>query len=185
MYKIVSKNHFINILIGVAFIAFFLITFFTGALEAWVPVVIGALVIIFSVLRFFRDYRYYSNDRALFILVVEIIVVLVLAGLMIFEELALATGLGLVFYLRGFVYMLIMQLLKKTAPFQKFIVSIAALTFGAYILFAGIPFLDRLELILLIVGLLLAGFYIFIGINQMTHQDHPKKSQKNQQQKKQ
>ncbi len=173
MKKMIAKNHIVNITIGIIFVAFFLTTFFMGILEDWVTYIVAALIIVFSTLRFIKDYKFYHDNRALAILTIEFILALALAGVLMLDlglEVTLTVALGALLYMRGFVYLIILQLLKKSDNFVKFLIYIAIMTLGAYILFAGMPFLTHLDVVILIIGLAIGIFYVFIGINQLTHQ---------------
>lgn len=171
MKKLVSKNYVLNIFIGLVFIAFFIAGYFLDMLDVWVNYIAAVLIFIGSALRFVKDYKYYTNDRVLLVLVVEFIIASVLAVLLALGEfnVHLSIALGAVLYLRGFAYFLIMQLLNQKQGFGKFIWFMVLLTLGAYIWFGGLPFLSELALIALIIGLLIGAFYVFVGINQATH----------------
>ncbi len=171
MKNLVSKHYVLNIIIGLIFIAFFIAGYFMDMLDEWVNYIAAILIFIASAMRFVKDYKSYTNDRVLLILVLEFIIASVLAVLLALGEfnVRLGVALGAVLYMRGFVYFLIMQLLDQKHGFGKFIWFMVLLTLGAYIWFGGMPFLNELALIALIIGLLIGAFYIFVGINQATH----------------
>ncbi len=171
MKKFISKNSYINLAVGLIFIAAFLVIFFTTDwLENLVGIFIGALVIIFSTLRYFKDYGNKRSDKAILILTGEYAVALVLSVLLIFEIAGVGVSLvlGLVFYLRGLAYLLIMQLLNKREAFHDFVLYLAILTLGAYILFSGLPLsTEELSYGLLAIGLAIGLFYAAAGVTQL------------------
>ncbi len=177
MKKLVSKNHLVNIMIGVVFVAFFIVAYFLDYLNDWVNYVAAILILVGSAFRFVKDYKYYTNDRVLLFLVLEFIIAATLAVLLALGELGiqLSIAVGVVLYMRGFVYLLIMQLLSIKQSFPKFLWFMFLLTVGAYVWFGGIPYESELALIALIIGLIIGAFYIFVGINQMTHKTQKSK----------
>ena len=183
MKKFISKNPVINFVIGGIFIAGFLLTFFlTDWLEDFVRIFVAALIIIFSTLRYFKDYKTKTNNNVLLILTGEFAIALLLSALLIFETVGISLALGLTLYLRGFIYFLIMQLLGKKARFEKFLLYIAILTLGAYVLFSGLPLSqEELSYILLALGLIIGIFYVIAGISivQSKKPEKPKQTKSN------
>ncbi len=179
MKKMISKNHVINLVVGIVFIAFFLVSFFMEMLDDWVTYIAAGLIMVYSVLRFVKDYKHYHDNRVLFILTVEFVIAIGLAVFLLLDfgtDMTLTVALGLLLYLRGVVLLLILHLLNKHTDLPKFVTYIVVLTIGAYILFAGMPFLNHLDVVFLVIGLAIGLFYVFIGINQATHKDKPAKT---------
>ncbi len=149
MKKFVLKHPVLNIILGVALIAFAVLGMFVfDWFSDTVNVVVGALIILYTVFRFNRTRAGYKNSNALMIIAVEAVVAITLAVLLIFNELSMSLVLGLVLYLRGFVYLLILQLLKLRRSFEAFLIYMVVLTLGAYIWFGGPNFGDLFEWIL-------------------------------------
>ncbi len=172
MKKMISKNHVVNLIVGIVFIAFFLVSFFMNMLEDWVTYIAAGLIMIYSVLRFVKDYKHYHDNRVLFILTIEFVVAIGLAVFLLLDfgtDITLTVALGLLLYMRGLAFLLILHILNNQTDLAKFVIYILVLTIGAYILFAGMPFLNHLDVVFLVIGLAIGLFYIFIGINQATH----------------
>ena len=97
------------------------------------------------------------------ILTVEVVVVITLAVLLIIEQLGLAFVIGLSLYIRGITYLLILQLLKLRSSFQVFVIYLAVMTLGTYILFASPRFGDLFEWALFILIVAYGVFLIAVG----------------------
>lgn len=173
MKKFISKNPIINMIIGIIFIAFFLSAyFFTDWLLDSVTMIIAALIVIFSLTRYYRDYNNRSG-KALLILTGEFAIALMLAALLIFETIGESVAVGLVLYLRGLIFLLISQLLKQRMAFEKFITAIAILTLGAYVLFSGLPLTgQQMAIVVMVFGVVIGAFYLITGIHQKTKNTH-------------
>ncbi len=169
MKKFLTGNAVLNLIIGLGFIVGFLVVFFlTDWLEQFVDIVIATLIVVFSSLRYFKDYKNKKSENILLILTGEYAIALLLAALLIFETLSVDVALGLVLALRGFTYMLIMQLLNKRSSFEDFLIYMGILILGTYVLFSGFP-LNSYErsIVLLAVGLVIGVFYATAGIQQL------------------
>ncbi len=171
MKKFITKNPILNIIIGLAFIAFFLLTYFlTDWLQDSITMIIAALIVIFSTTRYIKDYKA-RKQQTLLILTGEFAINLALAALLIFEAVSASVAVGFVIYLRGFVFLLLSQLNKTTLRFEMFITYIALLTLGAYILFSGFPLTtEQLAIVLLAIGVAIGAVYLIVGIAQKKNQ---------------
>ncbi len=167
MKKLHFKHPLLNIILGALLAAFAIVAMFiTDWLAEFTIYVIGALVVILSLVRFNKDYRSYKNSQARMILAVELILALLAGGLILFREADAGHFVGFVLYLRGFVYFLILQLLRSRGTFEKFLLYMAILTLGAYVLFTGNIFLEEIHIGIFILLIAYAVFLIYIGIDQ-------------------
>ena len=168
MKKFIFKNPIINIVLGVVLITVailgqFVFNWFSDA----VNIVVGMLLVLYTIFRFDRTRRGYKNSNALMILTVEAIVVITLAVLLMFDQLGLSLVLGFVLYLRGFVYLLILQLLKLRHRFEIFLIYMAVLTLGAYIWFGGPNFGELFTWILFAVIAAYGVLLLILGIDKV------------------
>lgn len=158
------KNKTLNIIAGAILVAFAIAAmFFLGILSDFVNIVVAAIIILYSVTRYLKDKNHYKNSNALMILTVEVVVVITLAVLLIIEQLGLAFVIGLSLYIRGITYLLILQLLKLRSSFQVFVIYLAVMTLGTYILFASPRFGDLFEWALFILIVAYGVFLIAVG----------------------
>ncbi|MFH5880933.1 MAG: hypothetical protein ACNA7U_08030 [Candidatus Izemoplasmataceae bacterium] len=165
------KNNVFNIIAGILLVAFAIAAmFFLGILSDFVNIVVAAIIILYSVTRYLKDKTLYKNNNALMILTVEVIVVITLSVLLILEQLGLAFVIGLTLYIRGLTYLLILQLLSLKSTFQVFVIYLAVMTLGTYILFANPRFGELFEWVLFIFMLAYGVFLIALGSNKKIKQ---------------
>ena len=168
MKKYLFKLPILNIIVGtllvvVAILGMFVFDWFGEAANIFV----GALIIIYTVMRFYKERHNYKNSNALMILTVEAIIAITLSVLLIFNQLDLTFTLGLALYMRGFVYLLILQLLKLRSEFKMFIIYLLLLTFGAYLLFGGPNLQDLIEWIIFVVFIAYGIVMIVFGVDKL------------------
>ena len=170
MKSVITKNPILNLVLGIILIALALTAmFFTTWLEDAIVYIIAGLIIIVSIYRFYLDFKRTTDKNATIILVVELLGALAIGiYLMVEAKSANATTMvGFVLYLRGFTYLLTLQLLKISGSFKKFLIIIALMTLGAYMLFSGVQGETYLQYgvygIVTLYGLLL----VFSGVNQL------------------
>ncbi len=142
MTKLVFKEPLVNLIVGgilviVSVLGMFVFDWFRD----FVNIFAAVIIVYYSVVRFLKEYKKHKNQHALMILSVELVIALVLSVLLVLREIDIYLGIGLVLYLRGFVYLLISQLLKRSTTFVNFLISVGVLTLGAYFYF-GRPRID-------------------------------------------
>ncbi|MFW5841785.1 MAG: hypothetical protein ACOC1L_07830 [Bacillota bacterium] len=168
MKKYLFSNGIINIVVGGLLIIFailgmFVFEWFSDAAN----IVVGAIIILVSVLRFGKHRKQYNNQNALMILTAEVIIVITLSVLLVLNRLTMTETIGIVLYLRGFVYLLILQLLKLRSTFLTFILYIIILTLGAFVFFNGPNLNDIIEWLLFIIITAYGLFMVIMGIDQL------------------
>jgi hypothetical protein len=138
MKNYITRIPLLNLILGVLLIALAIVAmFFTTWIEEIVVYIIAFFIAAFSTFRFLKDYQKTDDKNASIILAAEYIIVLGVAVYLAVYEANAARMVGLVLYLRGFSYLLTLQLLKIKGPFVSFIVYMALLTLGAFMLFTG------------------------------------------------
>ena len=170
MKKVVFSNPIVNLVIGVLLIAFAIVSLpfiFPELVEDFIEYVVAFLIAAVSLKRYLKGRNAYQNKNAFMILTAEVAVALLLAVLLAFETLGITVALGAVLYLRGVVYMLIMQLLNKKGAFEMFIVNLVVLTLGAYIFFAAPDLGNILYWIIIVVVFLYGAVLTYAGIDQL------------------
>jgi hypothetical protein len=146
MKNFITKNPIANLVIGLLLIGLALTaTFFTTWLEDAIVYIIASLIIFISIYRFYLDYRRSDDKNATIILVVELLIALAIGIYLVVNEANASRMIGFVLYLRGFTYLLTLQLLKISGSFTRFIVYMIVMTFGAYMLFSGVSGEEYLE----------------------------------------
>ena len=136
MNKFVFKNPLVNLILGIVLIVFAVLAMFVfDWMSQFVNIVVAVILIYYSVIRFTKERPKYKNQNALMILSAELVVAILLSVLLVLENLDLHIAIGLVLYLRGFTYLLILQLLKLRTKFINFLIAMFVLTLGAYIYF--------------------------------------------------
>ncbi len=160
MKKYAFKQPIVNLVVGVALVVLAVLAMFVfDWINEFARYLVGALIIVYTALRFMNS-KGYKNSKARMILSVEAIVAITLAVLMIIDELRMSFALGATLYMRGFVYLLILQLLNLRRSFETFIVYVAILTLGAYIWFGSAD----LSIIEWIVFIFIAAYGLFLAL---------------------
>lgn len=168
MKKVVFSNPIVNLVIGVLLIAFAIVSlFYDDLIRDFTDYVVAFLIAAISLKRYLKGRNAYQNKNAFMILTAEVAIALLLAVLLAFDTLSITVALGSVIYLRGAVYMLIMQLLNKKGAFEMFIVNLILLTLGAYIFFAAPDLDDVLYYIIIIVVFLYGAILTYAGVDQL------------------
>jgi len=163
-HHLITKNGIINLILGVILLGFSIYAmFFSDLLSDSLSIVVGVLILWFTVIRFMKDLNTYKNKHALMILAGELVLDLVAVYFLVFTQAAIARYLGLVLYARGVVYFLILQILNLKGNFEKFILYMIVLTAGAYILFANNAFENELQFVLFAILVLYAVLLIAFG----------------------
>ncbi len=138
MKNYITRIPLLNLILGILLIVLAVVAmFFTDLVEDFVVYVIALFIAALSTLRFLKDYHKTDDKNASIILAAEYVIVLAVAIYLAVYEANAARMVGLVLYLRGFAYLLTLQLLRIKGPFTSFLVYIAILTLGAFMLFAG------------------------------------------------
>ncbi|MGM0436049.1 MAG: hypothetical protein ACQEQA_03275 [Bacillota bacterium] len=179
MKNFVTKNPILNIVLGIILVGLALTAmFFTTWLEDAIVYIIAGLIIIVSIYRFYLDLKRTTDKNATIILVVELLIALGIGIYLMVEAANASRMVGFVLYLRGFTYLLTLQLLKISGSFKKFLIIIALMTLGAYMLFSGIQGEAYLQYgvfgIVTLYGLLL----VFAGIQILQARPSKEKPQK-------
>ncbi len=182
MKRFVTKWGIVNIVLGVALIALAIVAqFATDWMEEGVRWVVAAVIAVFSLLRFNRDYKHYKNKNAQLILVAELVLALA-AAVVVIPAIGWQTSLsiGFVLYMRGFAYFLIMQLTGRKSIFRNFIIYMVVLTLGAYVLFSGEDFVDIIQWVIFVLIVLYGAFLLIMGIMDVMEKQKkkPKKEKK-------
>ena len=168
MNKFVFKNYIVNIVLGSALMIFAVLAMFVfDWIGDFVNIVVAIIIAYYSIVRFIKEQEKYKNSNALMILGVELGVALVLGVLLVINEIDIYFAIGLVLYLRGFTYLLILQLLKLRTKFYHFLISMAVLTLGTYIFFVR-PDIDTLIQFAVFIFLLTYGILLLVfGLRQI------------------
>ncbi len=182
MKRFATKWGIVNIVLGVALIALAVVAqLATDWMEEGVRWVVVAVIVVFSLLRFNRDFKHYKDKNAQLILVCELVLALA-AALVVIPAIGWQTSLaiGFVLYIRGFAYFLIMQLTGRKSIFRNFIIYMVVLTLGAYVLFSGEDFADIIQWIIFALIVVYGAFLLGYGIRDVMEKQKqkPKKEKK-------
>ncbi len=169
MKKMITKNAIANIVIGSVLLIFAILAMFVFYwISDFLSIVVGVLILYVSGVRFFHDFNKHKGTYILLTLAIEMAVIIVCAYFLIVTQAGIAPYLGLVIYLRGLVYFIVLQLKNKKAPWNKFVIYMATLSIGAYVLFSGNVYENELEWLLFGLIVAYAGLFITYGIMALT-----------------
>lgn len=172
MEKLLFKNAIVNTIIGGLLIVLAIVFYFTGWVGDFLGILVGVIVALVSLKRFFDAVVDTKVGTSRTILFVEIVIDLFAAFMMITQpDKNIGLYLGIVIYTRGFAGLLITYFLSQREKIVLFLLNIIFLTGGAYFLFGGNPRLDILEIIITILIFLLGGFFLFFGVKALKNND--------------
>jgi hypothetical protein len=164
MNKLVFKNNIINIIIGTILTIASIVGYFLDWFTDYLPLVIGVVLILVSLKRFFSTFKKVENKKALLVLSVELLIDVALGGLLVYtkENIELYTG-GIV-YVRGLSYFIVTYYAKRTIALDSTIFNILFITLGSFLLFTTLDITDFIiygvAVLILILGLLNLGYGI-------------------------
>ena len=137
MEKIVFKNEILNIVFGGLLLIFAIVAYFTKLVEDYLPVIIGVVLILLSIKRFYYSFKKIVSKNATLILVIELILDFVFAGLLIYLADHVELFIGLIIYTRGVSYLIINYVATRKIKVVQYILNIVFVTFGAFLMFTS------------------------------------------------
>lgn len=168
MKKYVFKEFWLNLVLGVALIVLAILA--SPLVLDWigdlVEYAVAAVILFYSVMSFVKQRKKYNLRHALMILAGALAIGILLAVLLIVPDLAIGINLaiGLTLYVQGLSYLLIMQLTKKRSQFTTFLIYLAILTLGAYVMFGAPAFGNILNWVLVVLILTYGIILVVAGI---------------------
>lgn len=137
MKKIVTKNPVANLIIGVLLLAAAVLTFvFEDDIVEILKFIFAGIIILYALLRFIKEIKLYKHQTARIIVGVELSLVIVIAVLlMVTDWLNIAMTLGIVIYIRGAIFLLIQNVIRRIIPLARFLLNLLFITAGSYLIF--------------------------------------------------
>ena len=167
MKKYAFTQPIVNLVVGIVLIVLAVLAMFVfDWISDFARYLVGAIIIVYTILRFFTAKNSYKDSNARMILIVEAIIAIVLAVLLIVNEIGMQLALGATIYMRGFVYLLILQLLNLRRNFQTFLIYIVILTLGAYVWFGNAD-LTIIEWLVFVFITAVGVFLAIMGFTQL------------------
>lgn len=157
MENIVFKNKFLNITVGVILITLSILGYILGWVEDFLPLFVGIIIILLSLKRFVNSYKRIVSKNAALILIIELILDFVFAGLLIYLKDHVEVFVGLIIYIRGIAYLLINYIATRKIKLLQYIINIGYVTIGAFLMFYPLDSVSTM-------ALLVSGLFLIIGI---------------------
>ncbi len=178
MKRIITKNPIVNIIIGLLLVVLTVVVIIDQSLlEEGIYYMAAGLIIIYSLVRFIREFKLQKTDLTKAIRSAEFVIAVIFSVLLIiWEPLTIAIALGLVLYLQGVSHLLILQVAQRKTTLNRFIIHLIFITVGAFFLFSG---LDLEEFFLYLITALLAVYgivFLIYGIHPLVKRHREKKS---------
>jgi len=162
---LVTKFGVVNLVFGIILLGFSIYAmFFSTLIEQSLGIILGIVFLWLIIVRLIKDLNHYHHQNAKIILIIELVIDLIAIYYLMFTDAAIARYLGVILYLRGFTYFLLLQVLKLRSHFDQFILSMIFITIGAYTLFTGNAFESELIYVLFALLVIYAGLFIYTGI---------------------
>lgn len=168
MKKYVFKEFWLNLVLGVALIVLAILA--SPLVLDWigdlVEYAVAAVILFYSVMSFVKQRKKYNLRHALMILAGALAIGILLAVLLIppVGQIGINLAIGLTLYVQGLSYLLIMQLTKKRSQFTTFLIYLAILTLGAYVMFGAPAFGNILNWVLVVLILTYGIILVVAGI---------------------
>lgn len=178
MEKIVFKNKYLNIIIGVILIVLAILGYFLGWVEEFLPLFIGSVLILLSLKRFIFTYKKIVSKNAALILVIELILDFVFAGLLIYLKDNVELFIGLIVYIRGVSYLLINYIATRKIKLLQYIINIGYVTIGAFLMFYPLDSVATIVITVSILFLLVGVIFLNYGIKPFIKSKDPVKKAK-------
>lgn len=177
MKRLITKYPIPNILLGIILIAFALYaTFMTTIMYASIIYIVSVIVIIYAVLKLYRDIHYFKKQTAKLLMSLEFALNITLAILLATEVFGLAIILGLVLYIRGANFLLILQVRKMATSVKRYFVNLILITLGAYIFFTNNAYTEILQYILFALITLYGILLLYFGITKLLKMSKDRKN---------
>ena len=168
MKKYVFKEFWLNLALGIILIVLAVLAspLVLGWIDEIVEYAIAVVIVFYSVMSFIKQRKKYNVRHALMILAGALAVGLLIAVLLIppVAQIKVNLAIGLTLYVKGLSYLLIMQLTKQRSNFATFVVYLAILTLGAYVMFGAPDFGDILNWLLIVIILTYGIILVVAGI---------------------
>ncbi|PAT01197.1 hypothetical protein CI105_08100 [Candidatus Izimaplasma bacterium ZiA1] len=171
MKKIVFKNMYLNIVLGSLLILLSLLGYFLGWIEDFLPIVIGVLLILLSLKRFLYSFKKITSKNASLILILELLLDFLFAGLMIVYKNNIELYIGLIIYIRGISYLLINYIATRKIRIVQYIFNLGYVTFGAFLMFYPLNSITALVLGVSVLLLLVGAIYLQAGVAEQVKRD--------------
>ncbi len=171
MKKYVFKEFWLNLVLGVALIVLAILA--SPLVLDWigdlVEYAVAAVILFYSVMSFVKQRKKYNLRYALMILAGALAIGILLAVLLILPvppvgQIGINLAIGLTLYVQGLSYLLIIQLTKKRSQFTTFLIYLAILTLGAYVMFGAPAFGNILNWVLVVLILTYGIILVVAGI---------------------
>ena len=172
MQKLSFKNPIINTVIGAVLIVFAIVALLLDWFSDIVDVIIAVLMIYYAVTHYVNAKKKYKNSQALMILTGQAVVIIIIAIFLLLKQFDVASivntsfAVGITLYLHGFVYLLILQLLKLRSKFVEFLIYMAILTLGTYVLF-GNPSFEILKWLMFAIIVAYGTLLLILGLEKL------------------
>jgi hypothetical protein len=164
MEKLIFKNHIVNIIIGGLLILFAILGYFLHWIEDALPIIISIVLISLSLKRFFFSFQKTVSKYATLVLIIEIVLDIIFAGLLIYFQDHIEVFIGLIIYTRGVSYLIINYVATRKIKLFQYILNIVFLTFGAFLMFANLNSLTFLTIFVTILILLVGAIFLQSGL---------------------
>ena len=175
MRKLVTNNRIVNLVIGILLVAAAILTIvFQNDITEIMRYIFAGLIIIYALLRFVKEIKLYKHQTAKVIVGVELSLVIIIAILLIVVDwLNIAMALGVVIYVRGAIFLLIQNVIRRIIPLLRFLLNIVFITGGSYLIFVQPDAMTFFIWFLVVILLVVAAIFIIYAIQQF--KDLPKK----------
>ncbi|MFW6318634.1 MAG: Rho termination factor N-terminal domain-containing protein [Bacillota bacterium] len=165
MKKLITKYPIPNIILGIILIAFAVYaTFIEDIMYDSIIYIVGFIIAIYAVLKLYKDIRYVKKQITKILMGLEFVLTIALTILLVTDIMSLAIVLGLVLYIRGANFLLILQVNKMATSVKRYLVNLVLITLGAYLFIANDAYTDILQYILFVLITLYGILLLYFGI---------------------
>lgn len=177
MEKIVFKNEILNVVFGSLLLIFAIVAYFTKLVEDYLPIIIGVVLILLSIKRFYYSFKKIVSKNATLILVIELILDFVFAGLLIYLADHVELFIGLIIYTRGVSYLIINYVATRKVKVVQYLINIGYVTFGSFLMFTSYSSIEFLNVFIMLLILIVGAIYLQAGVRKMVIQEQLEEEQ--------
>lgn len=171
MEKLIFKNMYVNAVIGGLFVLGAILGFVVGWIDQFLPYVIAGILVLLSLKRFVFSFKKIVSKYATLILVIELILDVVFAGLLIYLQDHYNLFIGLIIYVRGVSYLLINYIATRKIKIGQYLLNIGFVTLGSFFMFTSVNSEDVLIIGIAALMFIVGAVFLQAGLTALVNKE--------------
>lgn len=171
MEKLIFKNMYVNAVIGGLLVLGAILGFVVGWIDQFLPYVIAGILVLLSLKRFVFSFKKIVSKYATLILVIELILDVVFAGLLIYLQDHYNLFIGLIIYVRGVSYLLINYIATRKIKIGQYLLNIGFVTLGSFFMFTSVNSEDVLIIGIAALMFIVGAVFLQAGLTALVNKE--------------